>query len=495
MAKAKTARKTNDDLFEGTTMTFGEHLEELRVCLFRSVIGIALGCIIGFMIANGVVRFFQSPLEQAMERYYIDKALTDFAAKIGEVTVEIRRMIIDEGLIPDSIQIEAGDVAHSLNLNYPEPFQHLSLSAHLFTPGDFVPPDALQEHGATSLVRDLLAARNSDADSPQRRVWDLLTAEQRQTIEALAKAEGAFSTEQVAQLTGVLNGVAGKRELHESPEFADIKGPDADPTASWQSKLLALVGFPSGSGTDTVATLRTRLAEKFDADTSRRLNKLLIARVFPDSLRKARLNLLELRAWRPVKVRFQVLNAQEAFMIWLKAALMTGLVIASPYVFYQVWIFVAAGLYPHEKNYVYLYLPISILLFFGGAALAFVFVFQPVLDFLFLFNKGMNADFDPRIGEWLGFVLILPLGFGLSFQLPLVMLFVNRIGLVSIETYVAQWRVAILTIFVVAMILTPADPISMLLMAGPLCGLYVLGILMCKYMPRGRNPFAEAYEP
>jgi sec-independent protein translocase protein TatC len=204
--------------------------------------------------------------------------------------------------------------------------------------------------------------------------------------------------------------------------------------------------------------------------------------------------LLALRAWRPVKVRFQVLNAQEAFMIWIKAALVTGLVIASPYVFYQIWIFVAAGLYPHEKNYVYLYLPISVLLFFGGAALAFLFVFDPVLDFLFLFNKGMNADFDPRIGEWLGFVLILPLGFGLSFQLPLVMLFINRIGLVSIDTYKAQWRVAILTIFVVAMILTPADPISMLLMAGPLCFLYLLGILMCKYMPRGRSPFAEAYE-
>jgi sec-independent protein translocase protein TatC len=75
------------------------------------------------------------------------------------------------------------------------------------------------------------------------------------------------------------------------------------------------------------------------------------------------------------------------------------------------------------------------------------------------------------------------------------MLFINRIGLVSVETYIGQWRVAILTIFIVAMVLTPADPISMLLMAGPLCFLYLLGILMCKYMPRGRSPFAEAYEP
>ena len=135
-------------------------------------------------------------------------------------------------------------------------------------------------------------------------------------------------------------------------------------------------------------------------------------------------------------------------MIWMKAGLMSGLILASPYVIYQVWIFVAAGLYPHEKHYVYLYLPISFALFLGGASLAFAFVFQPVLDFLFTFNKGMNADFDPRIGEWLWFVLILPLGFGISFQLPLVMLFLNRIGVVSLDLYLAQWRIAILIIFV-----------------------------------------------
>jgi sec-independent protein translocase protein TatC len=139
-------------------------------------------------------------------------------------------------------------------------------------------------------------------------------------------------------------------------------------------------------------------------------------------------------------------------------------------------------------------MPISLLLFFGGAALAYLFVFDPVLNFLFLFNESMNAEFIPRLGEWLSFVLILPLGFGIGFQLPLVMLFLNRVGLLSIELYTQQWRVAILSIFVIAMVLTPADPYSMLLMAIPLCLLYVVGIGMCLWMPRGRNPFAEAYE-
>src|SRR6185436_7439744 len=128
--------------------------------------------------------------------------------------------------------------------------------------------------------------------------------------------------------------------------------------------------------------------------------------------------------------------------------------------------------------------------FAAGAALAFVFVFDQVLKFLFYFNNLMEIDPDPRIGEWLGFVLLLPLAFGLSFQLPLVMLFLNRIGIVDVKTYTQNWRVAILIIAVAAMIITPGgDPYSMLLMMTPLIALYFLGIGMCKWTPKGRNPF------
>ena len=461
------AKKPNDDLFEGTTMTFGEHLEELRACLFRAIIGIALGCVVGFFAANAVVRFFQSPLERAMERYYMDKALSDFDTLHGSVPIEVQRMILEEGMIPDNIQIETGRLAESLRLTYPEIMSNLELSPYWFTEGDLT-IDADVRRMAAALRK----AGDSASASPENRLWQLMTEDEQKTIESLATAKDPITPRDRSNFLAVLNGLAGKKELHNSPEFKNLAGSDSA----------------------TTADIRQGLAKNFDPEQSRRLNKLLIAGTFPAQLRKARLSLLSLITWRPAKVRFQVLNATEAFTIWLKAALMTGLVVASPWIFYQVWNFVAAGLYPHEKNYVYLYLPISIGLFLGGASLAFAFVFDPVLDFLFTFNKGMNADFDPRIGEWLGFVLILPLGFGISFQLPLVMLFVNRIGLVTVETYIGQWRIAILVIFLVAMVLTPADPISMLLMAGPLCFLYLLGILMCQYMPRGRNPFAEAYE-
>jgi sec-independent protein translocase protein TatC len=462
-----------DDLFEKSTMTFGEHLEELRVCLFRGVIGMAMGCLIGFFIANWVVRFFQSPLERAMEQYYIEKALDDLARDYGEVSFEIRRLILDEKLIPEPLQIEIGRATEALRLTYPEQFSGLEASPYWFTFGDFVSRSPTDISAAKRIAQSLSEAATTTDASPRRRMAELLRESGKLDSIASAGSGDSVSQEQASQVIAALNWLAGQRELHDSAEFKGLTGPDASVTQG----------------------IRKSIAEHFDAEQSRRLNKLLISSLFPDELKKARINLLSTFAWRPVKVRFQVLNAQEAFMIWMKAALMTGLVIASPYLFFQIWIFVAAGLYPHEKNYVYLYLPISIGLFFGGASLAFAFVFDPVLRFLFTFNKGMNADFDPRVGEWLSFVLILPLGFGISFQLPLVMLFLNRIGIASLDFYVQQWRVAILIICVISMVLTPADPVSMLLMAIPLCLLYLMGIGMCKYMPSGKSPFEEAYEP
>jgi len=206
-------------------------------------------------------------------------------------------------------------------------------------------------------------------------------------------------------------------------------------------------------------------------------------------------DLVKTRIWRPSRARLTTLSPHEAFMIWLKAGFVSGLIVASPYIFFQVWNFVAAGLYPHEQRYVYVFLPFSLILFLAGSALAFFAVFGPVLDFLFSFSRSLGIEPDLRISEVISFVLFLPLGFGIAFQLPLVMLLVNRIGILSVEMFLDKWRLAILIIAVLSMLLTPADPISMLLMAIPLTVLYFLGVALCKWMPRGRNPFDEAYEP
>jgi sec-independent protein translocase protein TatC len=218
-----------------------------------------------------------------------------------------------------------------------------------------------------------------------------------------------------------------------------------------------------------------------------------VASAFESSLPPPTMNFVKTRIWREAQAKIQALDPWETFMIYLKASLVVGAILGSPYIFYQLWLFVSAGLYHHERRYVYIYLPLSLTLFFAGVSLAFAFVFRPVLDFLFAYNRDMNIAPEMRISSIINFVLLLPLGFGVSFQLPLVMFFLNRLGLVPYETFLRQWRVAILIIFVAAMILTPSpDPTSMLLMALPLMGLYVLGLGMMKWMPAGRNPFEES---
>lgn len=191
------------------------------------------------------------------------------------------------------------------------------------------------------------------------------------------------------------------------------------------------------------------------------------------------------------RLRVIATGSQDAFMVYMKAALVMGAVVASPAVFYFIWQFVGAGLYPHEKHYVRMFGPMSLGLFLAGALLAFYWVMPLVLNFLLGFNTWMGIHPEMRITEWLSFVLILPIGFGVAFQLPLVMLFLNRIGIFSIETYISKWRIAVLVIFIVSMFLTPADPGSLLLMACPLTVLYFGGILLCKWMPRPASPFAE----
>ena len=200
---------------------------------------------------------------------------------------------------------------------------------------------------------------------------------------------------------------------------------------------------------------------------------------------------IPLTLWRSIEddpgVRTIGTGVPDAFTVYVKASLVVGILIASPFVFYFLWNFVASGLYPNEKKQVHIFMPMSIGLFLLGAALAFFVVFQFVLAFLFQFYDWMDIDPTPRISEWLSFVLILPVGFGLAFQLPLVMLFLERVGILTVEIYFKYWRYAILVIALLSMFLTPADPQSMIAMGLPLIFLYFGGALLCKYLPKNKS--------
>jgi sec-independent protein translocase protein TatC len=178
------------------------------------------------------------------------------------------------------------------------------------------------------------------------------------------------------------------------------------------------------------------------------------------------------------------LGVQEAFMVYFKVSMLCGIVLASPWVFWQIWSFVAAGLYPHEKRYVNVYLPFSLGLFLAGMAVCQFAVIPNAIDALLWFNEWLGIQPDLRLNEWLTFAIIMPLVFGVSFQTPLVMMFLDRIGVMGIDTFRDARRMAYMVLAVFAALITPSvDAFSMLFMWVPLCGLYELGILLCRMSP------------
>ena len=173
------------------------------------------------------------------------------------------------------------------------------------------------------------------------------------------------------------------------------------------------------------------------------------------------------------------LGTLETITIYFMVCLVSGLVVASPWVFYQIWAFIAAGLYHHEQHYVMRFLPVSLGLFLTGVGLCFWFVLPLTLKFLLEFNVWLGVAPMLRLSEWMSFATILPLVFGAAFQTPLVMLFLERIGIFTVDDYRSKRRIAILVITVAAALLTPgADPISMTLLAAPMVLLYELGIIL-----------------
>jgi sec-independent protein translocase protein TatC len=188
------------------------------------------------------------------------------------------------------------------------------------------------------------------------------------------------------------------------------------------------------------------------------------------------------------------MNVTEAFMVYFKVSLVTGLVLGSPWIFYQIWAFIAAGLYPHEKRLVNVYLPFSVGLFLGGALMCQFLVMPKAINALLWFNEWMGLEPDMRLNEWLSFALMMPLIFGISFQTPLVMLFMFKIGVADVSTFTGYRKIAIFVLAVFAAVITPTpDALTMCFLWIPMCLLYELGILLCRFQPQ--TPFEDVEMP
>lgn len=163
------------------------------------------------------------------------------------------------------------------------------------------------------------------------------------------------------------------------------------------------------------------------------------------------------------------------FMVPLQVMLMTAFMIALPVVLYQMWAFVAPGLYTHEKRLVLPLVVSSTLLFFTGVAFCYFLVFGRVFAFIQSFApKSITAS--PDIEAYLGFVLSMFLAFGLAFEVPVVVVILARLGIFSIEKLKEFRGYFIVLSFIIAAIVTPPDVVSQLSLAIPMCLLYEVGI-------------------
>jgi len=330
------------DLFDDTTMTFGEHLEVLRVHVFRAVLGIVIAVSITLFFGDRIFYLLRTPVENAMR-----------ASGMENITIDIP------------------------NGSF---YEHLK---NWFSGTEETPPE--------TIIEDPTALRDD-----QLRVVMLKSA----LLKAMGDQTSVVEGDDDVPVSMVLT----------APEFAQLR------------------------------------------------------KVVDDS------------------TKLTTLSMEEGFMSYMKVCLFAGLLLSSPWVFYQLWLFIAAGLYPHERKYVHVYLPMSIVLFILGALSGYFYAFPLMLDFLIGFNKWLGIGFSPRLSEYISMAMLMPLMFGISFQLPMVMVFLDRIGVCTEETFKKNWRIAVLAISIASMVLTTSpDPYSMVLMMAPLLLLYVFGIYLCRF--------------
>ena len=185
----------------------------------------------------------------------------------------------------------------------------------------------------------------------------------------------------------------------------------------------------------------------------------------------------------------QVLSYQEGFYAYIKLCLMTAVFLAYPVILYQIWKFVEAGLYKKERRYVRIFAPISFIAFILGVLFGYFFLIPFGLQFLI---KVLGGGIQPIItmSQYISLVTMLTLALGVVFQLPLVMLFVSRIGMLKAEDFI-KWRMySILIIFILAAVITPPDPFTQVMTALPMIILYEIGILTIRPTKKAVTQFS-----
>ena len=181
----------------------------------------------------------------------------------------------------------------------------------------------------------------------------------------------------------------------------------------------------------------------------------------------------------------------EAFFTYIKLSLLTGLLVGMPWVLFQMWRFVMPALYRHERRYLVNFMVLGSVLFYTGVVFCFLVVLPLALQFL-IGVGGADLVYLFSVGNYVSFTMLFMLVFGLSFEMPLAMYIVVKLGLVRRSTLVRQWRFVIVGAFVVGAMLTPPDVFTQVAMASAIVLLYLVGLLITRWAQPKESPTEEA---
>jgi sec-independent protein translocase protein TatC len=176
----------------------------------------------------------------------------------------------------------------------------------------------------------------------------------------------------------------------------------------------------------------------------------------------------------------------EPFFVYIKTAFLAGAIVSAPVGLYQLWKFIAPGLYDSEKSLLAPFVIFGTLFFAGGVSFAFFIVMPYGFNFLLTFAKEVS---DPQLmmDEYFSIATKLLLGFGAVFELPVLSLFLSKLGVITHRTLIDYWRIALVVAFLLAAMLTPPDIFTQLLMAGPLLLLYLLSVAIAWWVTRSNG--------
>ncbi|MFS8974364.1 twin-arginine translocase subunit TatC [Cupriavidus necator] len=184
-----------------------------------------------------------------------------------------------------------------------------------------------------------------------------------------------------------------------------------------------------------------------------------------------------------------VTDVTGSFFVPMKVTLLVAFLIALPWVLYQVWQFVAPGLYQHEKRLIVPLVSSTYFLFLCGVAFAYFLVFPTVFQFMAHYNAPLGAEMSTDIDKYLSFAMTTFLAFGITFEVPVVVIVLVRFGVVELEKLKQIRPYVIVGAFIIAAIVTPPDVLSQLLLAVPLVLLYELGLILARFIGK---PTAES---